>query len=244
MDVDYLQIKLRTQSVVSQGTVYRVDGVKVVKVTLADEELVVKTADVRNHRELGLLDYERRTILCLKELGFKCMLPLHNESIYGALVFPLAEDIESHMEKCYHELTIQSKDYGFRNFDLNAVTLYPELCDLLIKYFVELFESVRSLHNLGFSHGDIRPSNIVIFDGSAYLIDWATCHKQKDLIFVCQKFDIYLPDEMIENSFSGFYKPKWDYLGLLFSLLGVIKFWNTHFEVPEKSFGDADDKFF
>lgn len=70
LDNGYLQIKLSSQSVVSQGTMCRADVVKAVKATLADEEFVVKLMMPETIANLVLLDYERRTILSLKESGF------------------------------------------------------------------------------------------------------------------------------------------------------------------------------
>ena len=43
-----------------------------------------------------------------------------------------------------------------------------------------LFQSIKSLHELGYIHRDIKPDNFRVKDNKIYLVDFGSCIKYKD----------------------------------------------------------------
>jgi hypothetical protein len=46
---------------------------------------------------------------------------------------------------------------------------------------LQIFQGLKIMHGSNFYHLDIRPSNIMIYNGTARLIDWVTCVNQQNL---------------------------------------------------------------
>jgi hypothetical protein len=56
---------------------------------------------------------------------------------------------------------------------LNSIVLTKLSVPQISKIFAELFESLAKIHKMGFSHGDIKPSNLMVDEtGRAILIDF------------------------------------------------------------------------
>ena len=55
--------------------------------------------------------------------------------------------------------------------------------------FLRVMDMVRELHDLGFAHGNLRPNNILIRDGSEpVLIDFETCCEKPNPLFFLARF--------------------------------------------------------
>jgi len=59
--------------------------------------------------------------------------------------------------------------------------------------FLRLMDVIRELHGFGFAHGNLRPNNILIKDGSEpVLIDFETCCQLHNPLFLLAKFSDYV----------------------------------------------------
>jgi serine/threonine protein kinase len=57
------------------------------------------------------------------------------------------------------------------------------------RLFLRVMDMVRELHDLGFAHGNLRPNNILIRDGSEpVLIDFETCCEKPNPLFFLARF--------------------------------------------------------
>jgi serine/threonine protein kinase len=99
--------------------------------------------------------------------------------------------------------------------------------------FLRLMDVVRELHGLGFAHGNLRPNNILIKDGSEpVLIDFEACCQIRNPLFLLFKFydhvRLYLlwqarvvqsNPELVRTKFPG-------YLSLaMFVITPISRFW-------------------
>ena len=99
--------------------------------------------------------------------------------------------------------------------------------------FIRLMDIVRELHGFGFAHGNLRPNNILIKDGSEpVLIDFEACCRIHNPLFLLFKFydhvRLYLlwqsrvvqsNPELVRSKFPG-------YVSLaMFVIMPISRFW-------------------
>jgi serine/threonine protein kinase len=99
----------------------------------------------------------------------------------------------------------------FRNYHEDE----PQLKLLLKPMFLNVLRGLKLLHQNNWYHMDVRPGNIVIYGGTARLIDWATASNEsapRELEFFQGHSDPFWPDP---DKIPGILKQKakWDLIG-------------------------------
>lgn len=59
--------------------------------------------------------------------------------------------------------------------------VYPKSTTKKIEYFNILCKNIKKIHDLGYIHCDIKPSNIIMIDGKPTIIDFGLAHKINDV---------------------------------------------------------------
>ena len=104
--------------------------------------------------------------------------------------------------------------------------------------FLRLMDVVRELHGLGFAHGNLRPNNILIKDGSdPVLIDFETCCQKHNPLFFLAKFSDHVRlhllwqsrvvqsnPELVSTKFPGYVSRAMDVITPISRFIGVLKF--------------------
>ena len=101
--------------------------------------------------------------------------------------------------------------------------------------FLRIMDVVRELHGFGFAHGNLRPNNILIKDGSEpVLIDFETCCHIHSPLFLLSKFSdqvrlywlwqshvVHSNPELVGTKFPG-------YMSLaMFVITPIFRFWDV-----------------
>jgi predicted Ser/Thr protein kinase len=106
-----------------------------------------------------------------------------------------------------------------------------------VQLFLRLMDVVSELHSFGFTHGNLRPNNILIKDGNEpALIDFETCCKKHSPLFLLSKFSdhmrLYLlwqshvvksNPELVRSKFPGYLPPAMLVITLIFRFWGIVK---------------------
>lgn len=94
----------------------------------------------------------------------------------------------------------------------------------------EVFKQIHFLHQKGFTHGDIRPANIIVLENnSPCLIDFVTCTK----IGVCLEWIhgtvLYMADEVLTANYQApfLFEPAYDLEAFAYSFLDCIDYHYT-----------------
>jgi serine/threonine-protein kinase RIO1 len=103
--------------------------------------------------------------------------------------------------------------------------------------FLRLMDVVSELHSFGFTHGNLRPNNILVKDGNEpVLIDFETCCQIHSPLFLLSKFTdhmrLYLlwqshvvksNPEQVRSKFPGYLPPAMLVITPIFRFWGIVK---------------------
>jgi hypothetical protein len=87
-------------------------------------------------------------------------------------------------------LSVRNKVYNFMPFHSAILAQLPQLTfEICSKLCIQMFTAFTFLHNRGFAHMDVKPSNICItIDGNFVLIDLESMAKFEDFTFSTENF--------------------------------------------------------
>jgi serine/threonine protein kinase len=90
----------------------------------------------------------------------------------------------------------------------------------IIRCFIEIFDQIKALHDLGYTHGDIRPANILVLnDDTPRLIDFVTVTKKGEVLNWQQGTLLFMAEDVLRQNGPYIYKSKYDMESLFYSFL-------------------------
>lgn len=111
--------------------------------------------------------------------------------------------------------------------DENEIIKQRKFIDCIVK----VFDQIRLLHEQGFTHGDIRPANIIVLEetNEPYLIDFVTATRIGETLQFIHGTVMYMSDEVLKSEAPFVFKPIYDLEAFAFTILDCIEngFFNT-----------------
>lgn len=138
------------------GEVYAVDIVACDEILSREKEYVIKFLKVESH---DINEIQKRKKRFKKEIQYVCSLQEEiNEiiPIYDSSIFCEVD------QECLWYLMPLAKPYSPQMYDISE----------RLKHMVHLGYCIKSLHELGYAHRDIKPRNLLIYNGNLCLSDF------------------------------------------------------------------------
>ena len=196
----------------STGTLYVNSQIGIFIVEVNTELLAVKVG--LDRYGFGMVEMERNNISNIMQLDRMCnyMVPMTEQAVRYGFAMPLAEPLSAWIDRQQKEL---------KNEIQEAVT-EKALTQRCTPIFQQLLEGIHCLHRHGFCHLDIRPGNLMMFEGTGRLIDWTTVKriekaKSDSIGFFRQgHLDAFWPDPTGTKLDES--PVRWDLYGLAYSI--------------------------
>jgi hypothetical protein len=178
---------------------------------------VIKTLQRAEDIIVGVIDFGDEEGLCVA----KSPINMNKSALFSirkeALMYNLLKDSpvrtlslskrsnSEHLifkDVCHGDL----RSWTFEMLKLNSVAFQK-----IIPCYLEIFDQIKAMHDLGYTHADIRPANVLILEtGLPCLIDFVTATKHGEIITWLQGTLIYMADELLNLKPPYLFKKKFD----------------------------------
>ena len=120
-------------------------------------------------------------------------------------------------------ITLKSWSHDILFRDENSDEIIKE--KKFIECIVKLFDQIRLLHDQGFTHGDIRPANVIVLEDSnePHLIDFVTATKIGQSLQFIHGTVMYAADDVLRAETPFVLKPVHDLEAFAYSFLDCIE---------------------